>query len=404
MNPMVKNMVDLLFQDVAENEEVKALHDELMDNCQERYQDLVAGGLPEDEALEAVTDSLAGMQEVIDQYPRKEPVPEGTAEAPADESEETEQEKTAEAGEDEADEMTFSAEEIRKIRADAGAHDVRVLPSEDGAIHICCENLKNLRVTRNGDTLNVEVIRLTEEVSEAAEESFPNGERIRDMTIGSLLNGVKKMLDSAVKTVIRRVSESNLCDDSEIEIRVPSKDGMALDLNTGSGDLDAEMVKVNDLSLRSASGDIEAACVNTEMMDRLYASTASGDIHVTSAWAREGTLSSISGDVNLEGDFGTLLIKSVSGDAEFSGTALNVQGKAVSGDVELNLLECTEGEIGAESTSGDVEIHLPENCGSVHAECSSTVGQIHVGCQDAGAEAAQVKIRARTVSGDIHID
>ena len=70
---MISHMVDILFQDVAESEETRALHDELMINCQEHYQDLIASGMPEDEAAAAVMDSLSGMQEVVDQYPRRDP-------------------------------------------------------------------------------------------------------------------------------------------------------------------------------------------------------------------------------------------------------------------------------------------------------------------------------------------
>ena len=44
MNPIIRQMVDILFQDVVENEETRALHDELMNNCQEHYQDLISSG------------------------------------------------------------------------------------------------------------------------------------------------------------------------------------------------------------------------------------------------------------------------------------------------------------------------------------------------------------------------
>ena len=71
MNQTVKRIVDLLFEDTVENEETKALHEELMNNCQEHYEDLVRRGLTEDEATGEVVDSLKGMKEVIDEYPKK---------------------------------------------------------------------------------------------------------------------------------------------------------------------------------------------------------------------------------------------------------------------------------------------------------------------------------------------
>ncbi len=66
MNHMIAHMVDILFQDVVENEETKALHDELMNNCQEHFQDLLNSGMSEDDAAGAVLESLSGMQEVVD--------------------------------------------------------------------------------------------------------------------------------------------------------------------------------------------------------------------------------------------------------------------------------------------------------------------------------------------------
>ena len=71
MNQTVKRIVDLLFEDTVENEETRALHEELMNNCQERYHDLISRGLSEEEATGEVVDSLKGMKDVIAEYPKK---------------------------------------------------------------------------------------------------------------------------------------------------------------------------------------------------------------------------------------------------------------------------------------------------------------------------------------------
>ena len=83
MNQTVKRIVDLLFEDTVENEETKALHEELMNNCQEHYRDLTERGLSEDEAVAEVVESLRGMKDVIAQYPKKS----GGAAAAQDEGE-----------------------------------------------------------------------------------------------------------------------------------------------------------------------------------------------------------------------------------------------------------------------------------------------------------------------------
>ena len=83
MNETVAKIVELLFQDVEMNGEVQAIHDEVMNNCQERFGDLLARGLTEDEAVAAVVESLKGMEEVLAGYPRRQAArqPEAAADA-----------------------------------------------------------------------------------------------------------------------------------------------------------------------------------------------------------------------------------------------------------------------------------------------------------------------------------
>ena len=65
MNATVSRIVELLFEDVQMTEETEAIHDEVMNNCQERYASLVAEGYSEDDAIGAVVESLKGMDEVL---------------------------------------------------------------------------------------------------------------------------------------------------------------------------------------------------------------------------------------------------------------------------------------------------------------------------------------------------
>ena len=82
MNASISGMIDLLFKDTAMNNETRALYEELLNNCQEHYDDLIGRGLSETEALDAVVESLQGMKEVIDEYPKKaSPAPSDIPEA-----------------------------------------------------------------------------------------------------------------------------------------------------------------------------------------------------------------------------------------------------------------------------------------------------------------------------------
>ena len=60
MNETVRGMVEKLFENTVMNEETKALMDEVMNNCQERFEDLAEKGLPEEEIL-AAAEELAGL-------------------------------------------------------------------------------------------------------------------------------------------------------------------------------------------------------------------------------------------------------------------------------------------------------------------------------------------------------
>ena len=73
MNEKVTQIVELLFRDMKMTEEVQALHDEVLNNCTDRYQDLISRGVMEEEALAAVHESLKGMEEVLKRKARKSP-------------------------------------------------------------------------------------------------------------------------------------------------------------------------------------------------------------------------------------------------------------------------------------------------------------------------------------------
>ena len=95
-NETVERIVNLLFQDVEMTDEVQALYDETMSNCQERYQDMTSRGLSDDDAIAAVVESLKGMEDVISQYPKKSEAPEAeeapkSAEVPVDDGGDGEQ-------------------------------------------------------------------------------------------------------------------------------------------------------------------------------------------------------------------------------------------------------------------------------------------------------------------------
>lgn len=396
MNPIIRQMVDILFQDVVENEETRALHDELMNNCQEHFQDLISSGMQEDEAAAAVMESLSGMQEVVDQYPKK--APDADRAAP--------EEPAAPAAEEKADCSVWPADGVQKIKVDAGSFDVQVESSAEPEIRVQCSRMDRLSVQLENGTLNIQVIRASEQILDEIKkdaELESSGRPFMDMSLSEILQKARSFVDSTLKNITVRINEQTLFgEDTVIRISVPESLLAALEINTASGDVRVRQVRSADCTVRTASGDISLDGSIKDAIDRVFASSASGDIEVHSVWARDAEISTISGDVSLEGDYGSLSCKSVSGDVDFNGTAVTLKSKSVSGDVELTLLQADAGSISAEATSGDISISLPADCAEARIQTGTTIGEITCDLEDSAAD-APLSIQARTVSGDIEI-
>ena len=82
MNATIEKIVSLLFEDLAESEEISQIREEILQNCQERYHDLHEAGISEDDAIHAVIESLSGMEEMLSEYPRKSNVADPAVQPP----------------------------------------------------------------------------------------------------------------------------------------------------------------------------------------------------------------------------------------------------------------------------------------------------------------------------------
>ena len=366
MNQTVKRIVDILFQDAEESEEVNALHEELMNNCQEHYQDLVDRGLSEDEAVGAVVESLKGMKDVIAHYPKKD--------APF----------TAET-EEEGISWVFTGSDC--LVAEASDQDLYVSPSPDGAIHIYCDDPEGLTAEQTDRKIRITGIQKRDKA--AAAFNMPDGEEIS-------LNGILNMVGRAIRSVANTFINS-----APIRIEVPDGQIQEMELNSRSGDIECSCAMARRMTVRSTSGDVTLGPVTEKTAESLRVSTVSGEAEVHGS-AMDASISSMSGDVTVDGVFEILEIKSTSGDVEFTGSVLELNASSISGDTDVTAENNTLRRINAKSTSGDVEIRLPDGLNSVHAECSTVSGDCLSRVSDAGAGAA-VQIRAKSVSGDVTV-
>ena len=366
MNQTVKRIVDILFQDTIENDETQALHEELMNNCQEHYQDLIGRGLSEDEAVREVVESLKGMKDVIAQYPKKTAAAAGVKQ------------------EEHTGAWQFSGADT--LYVETQNQDIYVGPSADGDIHVYCDDPEGLKVENTGSAVRVTGVKKTQKAASAFQ--MQDGEEI---TITGLLN----MVGNAIRSVT-----NSFIDGPEIRVEVPDGGMTEIELNSRSGDVECTCAMARKMTARSTSGEVKLEPVTERTAETLLVSTVSGDAEIHGS-AMEGEVSSMSGDVKVDGVFKALKMKSTSGDVEFTGTVTDLTASSISGDAGVTVENTSVKHIEAKSTSGDVEITLPK-LSSVHAECSTVSGSCLSRLSDAGMDAA-VQIRAKSVSGDVTV-
>ena len=431
MNETVAKIVELLFQDVEMNDEVKAIHDEVMNNCQERFGDLLNRGLEEDEAIAAVVESLKGMEEVLAGYPRKE------KEEPAPESGFRVHNAVLSGNGGRA---AFSAQGLRRVTVNLQREDVTIEPSPDQEVHVVCNlgeddgrqtmvvtELVNgeLRVSRGQSGADQGKVKSRVQIGNgkidfsAMDFSFEN---LGDM-LGKLMRNIQVNFDSDERVCVQVPATVHL---ERVQVQTTSgnvgMDGVitdTLDISSRSGDLRVELPNAHRLDrveLHTTSGDAEAWLI----ADRAVLQSMSGDMRFVGA-ARTLDVSSTSGDVNVEMNAGACeqcKVRSVSGDVECSGAMRQVSASTTSGDVTLNtqsesigfssvsgdielMLEGNLRGIEGHTTSGDVRVRLPQGVREADVNVHTTSGDVRLGVDRVSG--APLRIAMNTVSGDVTI-
>ncbi len=397
MNATVTKIVDILFQDVEMSEEVTALKDEVMNNCQERFEDLIANGMEEDEAIAAVVDSLKGMEEVVNEYPKKpEEAPE-TQKAPDGTDDDVVKSDDAETGETH---WTFKRP-INKLNISLHYEDVSIEPSEDEFVHVdfTPDDRQVVRVEQEADTL---VIRREEAASFYKSGVNRRGERRVEIHLDAWKGkSISDMVQDAMKQASRFAMDWNR--DTTIRVRLPEKSAPMLNHWSVSGNLKAQDVRFSSVSIRTTSGDVLLEMPEDVRAQELTLNTTSGDADIVGN-AKRVAIKTMSGDAEYEGETETLELSTVSGDADFDGSAEAIQAKTVSGNLSLALHDTRIRQINISTTSGDLSVHLPRDLRDrTRVNASSVSGDIRnrYYCEE-GREL--VSINAKSLSGDLSFE
>jgi lia operon protein LiaG len=200
---------------------------------------------------------------------------------------------------------------------------------------------------------------------------------------------------------------------SRVEIYLPIDYAGALLVSVSSGDINSELIlSLATFTASCSSGDI---VLNGIIAENISMSASSGDIVLNEITAKSISLSASSGDLTLQKATGQLKADVTSGDIRIS--AFTGAGKihASSGNLNLGLLQLT-GDIKLGTSSGDVELNIPDTVG-FYFEVKASSGDIETYFDDkltyekrkkhATGEIgdnARYNLQVKVTSGDVKVD
>lgn len=405
MNDTVARIVEIMFQDVEVNEETEAIREEVMNNCQERYTDLVGSGMADDDAIAAVIESLKGMEDVLAPYKKKDQYDHNDPELDDDLDEELD---------DGERHLIFAANEIHKIDLVLVNEDVTVEASDDADYHVLFNAEDNPLVQafvkggilkierRSGDAVKMKKDGDMEYHHKDNRSDFVRTEKGRIEINMDSIDGMLKSIGNSLKNTFSNIHINiGFGDDSAITIQVPEEAIPHMKLLTTSGDIRINDVALTDLNVTSTSGDITIDLNEELPLQRAELRTTSGDI-TASVFTQEMTVSSTSGDAEIEGRINVLGVNTISGDIDVRADVKTVSFKAISGDVDLCFDSEVISDVCGSTISGDIDIELPDGIGAIAINTNTRSGDVTTRYHTDGCGPV-VRGNVTSMSGDITI-
>ena len=380
MNPTVARIVEMMFENTEMTEEVAALHDEVMNNCQERYADLIASGIPEDDAVAAVVESLRGMEDVIGQYRRNSR--RAAQQTPQRETQTYTARAESFSAPGERD-LTFSPDEIHRIELTLVNEDVELEPSHDGLFPVRweCDGEESISCAARDGILRIE--RLSSASGNARHAAnvhvdrsgrgahiYVNGDEVSMEDSASVMEILGRVLGQVFGGMKRAMTS---CD--TVTIAVPVHAIPHVRMTTTSGDVSVRGVELAEMDVTTTSGDLEFNLPMEAPIDRLNARSTSGDVDAC-GFFRQLMLSSTSGDVEVSGRVQTAVVNTISGDIDVHADVERVEFKAISGDVDIAPETEQIRDISGSTISGDIDIDLPQGVGGMAINTHTRSGDV----------------------------
>lgn len=142
---------------------------------------------------------------------------------------------------------------------------------------------------------------------------------------------------------------------ADVNLYLPRRMWTLLQISSVNGDIRIDDgLEVDHLTVKTTSGDLTCGCASCR---QLTFKSASGDLDC-GGFTGDAQIDTVSGDITLSGTVGTLRCGAISGDVEVSGSVREARCTSASGDVLLKTDILPQAlELG--SKSGDCEARLP---------------------------------------------
>lgn len=387
MNRIETKIIIMITNRLADAKESNAkteMIEELSENLYQRYLDLAAEGIPEEEALSRAMESLGDVEELL-AYLKEEELEEN-ARGEYQEKEESREEKSSSSFKDD---LENGIEEI--VKAAFSTAKVAVDCAWDVA----------------------------KEVSDQIKEKYPDG-----VFTGFSPKRGKKVDCTAIPSEYVNSLEIRLTNGS-IEITCTDEEDSFIEISGDTEEIETMLKEDGVLSISQGNtasaayffmrgmrrSDIKVR-LPKKLWDRIWVSTVNGDIQLCGEPDGELHGETKSGDIEVEGRYGRCELFSVSGDVDFKGESREINCSSTSGDVHLHLVRLPEKARG-NSISGDCEIKISPEEG-FHISYRTVSGKFMTNLPLAGTlgekqgnavygETVCGELQLSTVSGDIEV-
>ncbi len=272
--------------------------------------------------------------------------------------------------------IEYAAANISEVRIALSCENVAVSPSRDDSIHIEYTPRENIKYTHElkssaNDGKDILVFRSSNTHLGFSIFSIHFADEYQNAVRVSLPEG----LHLQVETVSGEIDLNTLTAGNTV-------------LSSTSGEISLTNLSADSLSLSSTSGDME--CVGSRVTGDLRCSTTSGEIELeqVDVCGQKAVFGSVSGDIALTNSTvaGELTLSTTSGEVELEQTSAgqDISVGTVSGDVSLWLIGPRHRVDSIDTVSGEISVSGCDDSAPYGISVSTTSGEIEIIDNDGG--------------------